>query len=361
MDQLLSLAEHGIKQGIKQLEKDYTKNFSNIPRCNPTQDVPEGYIVRNMPDKEFSQNDEEINIECDGKKGWQKKNSYTGNHIQCSQDKRITFEGCEIYKCNIGNYIQDKSLLSIEQNNQKEMKSLLQKKGSKLNICNNLQDLNTNCSLMCKFGYEPSNLDEYIQGKGTKCNEDSNITEKVGLQCQKTHCKQSDLKKWLQKEEKKKSIQSSYENISTDHCFKDKKMYHGKTCSIMCNHKIGHDRVRKDKDKNYIPIEKIKCQNGSFIRINRDNINTQCKYKEYPNLKDFPCLSELDTFIKSKEKSLLHTKNTCISKQTDKDFGHCYLKDSYKDIDEEKHKFRCIKEQIKNNKNEVKDVYKLVM
>ena len=72
---------------------------------------------------------------------------------------------------------------------------------------------------------DDSNLDKYIQGNGTECNKDSTITEKVGLQCQKTHCKQSDLKKWLQKEETKKSIKSTYKNINTDHCFKNNKMY----------------------------------------------------------------------------------------------------------------------------------------
>jgi len=237
------------------------------------------------------------------------------------------------------------------------MESLLKKNQSKSKVCDNLMDINTSCSLSCRFGYEPSNLDTYLKAGGTACTKNGNIEEKVGLRCKKKVCKKSDFDAWITKEGKKKSVASVYSNTDTSHCFKNNTMTRGKICDIQCNHMAGYDRRLKINKQN-IPVEEIKCSDGKFVRVKKKHTNTRCYQKTYPKLKDFPCLRELDEYINQKGGSLLHTKESCIHKQSDDDYGYCYHKKKLEGSHSKKNIFYCMKETIKQN-NKTKDVYKL--
>ena len=345
---------------LKDLGDIYDKNIKDVPQCKPiTKDtIQTGYKIINAPTQEFSQNDSYLKIECDASNGWRRVKDYKGNHIQCNDNKDVAFEGCEKYQCNIGDYITSNKLLSISDSNKKRMEQLLKSSNSNFKVCDNLQDINTSCSLTCKFGYEPSNLKEYLQ-EGTRCSENGKITEKKELKCRRKTCSKSELDTWFQKESSKKKVLSNYKHIITDHCFTNNKMKHNDKCILRCDHMNGYSRKTEINSKN-IPIEEVLCSNGTYKRIKKKNTNTQCYMKQFPKLKDFPCLDDLDTFIKNKKGSLLYTKESCVNKQNDLNYGHCYLLKKADSEKSEKNKFVCERKQRKNSKNEVQNYFQLV-
>ena len=184
----MDLVADGILQAkkiVREIEKTYDKNVNDPIMCNPIKDVPNGYKVLYSPDKKFREDTTEISIKCDTQDGWGKKKNYTRNHFTCNIDGTVKFEGCKKKQCNVISHIGNRGNISISMRNKEEMNKLIQGISKHMKLCDNLENINDKCSLGCKFGYEPSNLQEHIKQGGVTCTDNARVIEKAPLKCNK--------------------------------------------------------------------------------------------------------------------------------------------------------------------------------
>lgn len=333
-----------IKKSVNYIQKQIDQD-KDVQMCNPikSSSIPTGYKVLYSPEEKFKITTNQISIICDRDNGYGSTKGYKGSYFTCSEEGDINFEGCQMNKCHIDKHIASRDSISITDKNKEEMTKLIKSISKNTTLCNNLQDINQNCSLGCRFGYEPSNLTKHIKEGGVECGENGKITEKVVLDCKKKICSRSDFDSWIQKQSKKKSNKSDYSNIDISECFKDP-MKHSDSCTIKCDHMKGY---KKEDKKQFDKHEIVQCIDGKLQKVTK-KANTKCILQQYPKLrKEFRCYNQLDDYITNNKKSLLLSKNTCTSNQTDKEFGNCHLLSTSNESQNDKNKIICIKE---NNK-----------